>query len=79
MAVLRLAWRRRHPPPPLPASVPRAMGVAAHAVHHALYALLILQPMLGSFMTNAFGFPMRGATAYLGFTGVSSTTWAVQL
>ncbi len=66
VAVLRLAWRRRHPPPPLPASVPPAMRAAAEGVHHALYALIILQPILGFLMTNAFGFPMRGATAYLG-------------
>ena len=36
-------------------------------MHHALYALLIIQPILGFFMTNAFGFPLRGETAYLGF------------
>jgi cytochrome b561 len=36
-------------------------------VHHALYAALIIQPLLGFFTTNAYGFPMRGATAFLGF------------
>jgi cytochrome b561 len=66
VAALRLAWRRFHPPPPLPASVPRVLRGTAAGVHHALYALLILQPLLGFFMTNAFGFPMRGQTAYLG-------------
>jgi cytochrome b561 len=42
------------------------MQKAADATHHALYAAMILQPVLGFFATNAFGFPMQGATAYLG-------------
>ena len=64
---LRLAWRLTHQPAPLPAHVPPALRKAAAAVHHSLYALLILQPILGFFATNAWGFPMQGATAYLGF------------
>ncbi|WP_158295490.1 cytochrome b [Crenalkalicoccus roseus] len=67
VAIARLAWRLRHPPPPLPAHVPRPLRFAANGVHNTLYALLILQPVLGFLMTNAFGFPMRGETAYLGF------------
>ena len=43
------------------------MRKAAAATHHGLYALLILQPLLGFFATNAWGFPMQGKTAYLGF------------
>jgi cytochrome b561 len=43
------------------------MRKAAAGVHHAFYALLILQPILGFFATNAWGFPLQGATAYLGF------------
>ena len=42
------------------------MRAAAAAVHHALYALLILQPLMGFLATNAWGFPMRDQTAYLG-------------
>jgi len=49
------------------AGLPAPMRLAATAVHHALYGALILQPLLGFFTTNAFGFPMQGATAYLGF------------
>ena len=67
VAVLRLLWRWRHPPPPLPDHLPAAMRVAAAASHHALYALLIIQPVLGFFATNAWGFPLQGQTAYLGF------------
>jgi cytochrome b561 len=35
-------------------------------VHWLLYLGLIVQPVLGFTMTSAFGFPMQGATAYLG-------------
>jgi cytochrome b561 len=65
VALARLAWRLRHPVPPNPA-IPDAMRRVADGVHHALYAAIILQPLLGFFATNAFGFPMQGATAYLG-------------
>ncbi len=67
VALARLAWRRLHPPPPLPDSIPMPLQKAAAGVHHGLYALLILQPILGFIATNAWGFPQQGATAYLGF------------
>ena len=67
VALARLAWRLTHPAPPLPGHVPAVLRRAASAVHHALYGMLILQPILGFFMTNAWGFPLRGQTAYLGF------------
>ncbi len=66
VALARLAWRLRHPPPPHP-EIPPLMRKAADGVHHALYAALIIQPLLGFFATNAFGFPMQGETAFLGF------------
>lgn len=67
VALARLAWRLAYPPPPLPDSVPLPLRKTAAGVHHALYAMLILQPILGFVTTNAWGFPMRGETAYLGF------------
>jgi cytochrome b561 len=67
LAVARLAWRGVSKPPALPDHIPPAMRRVAGGVHHALYAALILQPLLGFFMTNAYGFPMQGATAFLGF------------
>ena len=70
VALARLAWRRLSPPPSLPHDMPKLMRTTSTAVHHALYALLILQPLLGFLATNAWGFPMRGATAYLGFIGL---------
>lgn len=67
VVLLRWLWRWRHPPPPLDPRIPRPLRATAEAVHHSLYALLLLQPLVGFVMTNAFGFPLRGETAYLGF------------
>jgi cytochrome b561 len=67
VALARLAWRWLSPPPSQPNDMPKLLRTASTAVHHALYGLLILQPILGFLATNAWGFPMRGATAYLGF------------
>ena len=41
--------------------------MGASAVHSMLYVGLIVQPLLGFFTTNAYGFPQRGATAFMGF------------
>ena len=78
VAVARLVWRRLHPPPPHPEGMPRVLRGAATGVHHAFYAMLIIQPLLGFFMTNAFGFPMRGATAYLGLIDMPKFMPAVE-
>jgi cytochrome b561 len=67
VALARLAWRWLSPPPSQPNDMPKLLRTASTAVHHSLYGLLILQPILGFMATNAWGFPMRGATAYLGF------------
>lgn len=65
VVILRLFWRRLSPPPALPDHVPALMRKVAAGVHHALYAVLILQPILGFLTTNAWGFPLQGETAYL--------------
>ena len=67
VAIARLVWRRTHPPPPLPDTIPPAMRRAAAVNHWLLYAAMIVQPILGFIATNAWGFPLRGQTAYLGF------------
>ena len=67
VAVARLVWRLTHPPPPLPDHIPAPMRLAARANHWALYAAMIAQPILGFIATNAWGFPLQGRTAYLGF------------
>jgi cytochrome b561 len=66
VALARLAWRLTHPAPPAPAGRPRLLQGVATGLHHAAYALLILQPVLGFLATNAWGFPLQGQTAYLG-------------
>jgi cytochrome b561 len=66
VAIARLAWRGMSRAPVLPDHLPPAMRAAAQGVHHALYAALILQPTLGFLTTNAYGFPLQGATAFLG-------------
>ncbi len=62
LVVLRLAWRAVHPPPPLPESVPAWQRSAAHALHWALYALMLVIPLAGWLMSSAKGFQ----TVYLG-------------
>lgn len=65
VTLARLWWRLRHPPPPHPA-IPPPMALAASITHALLYAALLAQPVLGFLGSNAFGFPMAGATAFLG-------------
>jgi cytochrome b561 len=67
VAIARLVWRRLNPPPKMPDHLPLALRRAAEGVHHALYAIMIIQPIVGFLATNAWGFPIQGATAYLGF------------
>ncbi|MDB5415877.1 MAG: yceJ 2 [Rubritepida sp.] len=66
VATLRLWWRATHPVPLSP-ELPALLRFVADTVHRLLYAALIAQPLLGFFTTNAYGFPLRGETAYLGF------------
>lgn len=57
-AAARLLWRVGHRPPPLIAGMPRWQAVAAHAVHHALYLLIVAIPLSGWLMSSALGFPV---------------------
>lgn len=65
VALARVLWKATHPAPPHPPELPGVLRLAATATHHGLYALLIIQPLLGFFATNAWGFPLQGQTAYL--------------
>ena len=58
LALLRLLWRLRHPPPPLVAGMPRWQALAAHGAHHALYLLALALPLSGWLMSSALGFPV---------------------
>ncbi len=67
VSAARLAWRLTHQPPPMASGISALERAGANAVHTLLYVLLIVQPLLGFFTTNALGFPQRDATAFLGF------------
>jgi cytochrome b561 len=51
----RLVWRQFARFPNWPADMPQAMRFAAQWSEHALYALLLTQPILGLLETNAYG------------------------
>lgn len=63
LAILRLLWRFGHRPPPMPASYGGFERSAAHAVHWALYAVMILLPLSGwmhdSAWKDAADYPMK--------------------
>lgn len=59
LALLRLVNRLRHPPPPLPADLPRWQACAAIASHWLLYALFIAMPLIGWAMLSAGGYPVE--------------------
>lgn len=58
LVLCRLAWRVAHPPPPLPAELPGWQRAVAHILHLALYALLLLIPLLGYGYSLAAGYPV---------------------
>ena len=55
-------WRLRHPPPALPANLPRWQSRLAHGVQRLFYVLLLAQPLLG-YLSSSFT-PYK--TRYLG-------------
>jgi len=57
ITIPRLIYRLRHPAPALPADMTAFQQMAAHATHWALYALLIVQPLLGWIATSAYRAP----------------------
>jgi len=58
IVLIRLLNRYLNPPPPLPADTPPVIRLAARVNHWALYALLVLMPIIGFLATNAWGFPL---------------------
>jgi cytochrome b561 len=58
LIVARLAYRLTHRPPPLPGDIPHVQRLAAQVTHWALYALLIVQPLLGWMGTSAYPAPV---------------------
>ncbi len=59
LTVLRLLWRRRNPPPDLPAGMKPLERRLAKLSHTAFYVILFLMPLSGWFMACAKG---TGAT-----------------
>jgi len=58
LAIVRLCYRLRHPPPPLPQALPRWQARAARASHWLLYGLMLALPLLGWAMLSAGGYPI---------------------
>jgi len=53
LILVRLAWRLRHRPPPLPATMPRWEVRAAQWSHRLLYLCMVLQPTVG-YLSSSF-------------------------
>jgi|GEM_PF-40564 len=58
LAIVRLAVRLRHPPPPLPTDLPALQKLAALASHWLLYFLMLAMPLIGWAMLSAGGYPV---------------------
>lgn len=59
LILARLIYRWRHPPPPLPASVPAWQARIASLTHVLLYLLLVVMPLSGFVRVRAGGFPIE--------------------
>jgi len=58
LVVARLLYRMNHPPPPLPSTVSASQRRIAGITHWALYALLLLQAIVGWIATSAYRAPI---------------------
>jgi cytochrome b561 len=58
LALVRLANRLRHAPPPLPPDLPRIQVWAAKASHWLLYGLMLAMPLIGWAMLSAGAYPV---------------------
>jgi cytochrome b561 len=58
VVVIRYVNRLITRPPPLPATLPPLQRLAAHASHVALYALMLVLPLVGWGMLSAGGYPI---------------------
>ena len=68
LALIRLAYRLAHPPPPFPTELPRWRRIAAVWNHRAFYFLLIVLPLTGLFAVS--GMSPSGHTRLVGGLGV---------
>lgn len=62
LSTVRLLWRLTHRPPALPHIISLAMPAwqvqAHHAVHHVLYAMFFVVPLIGWAYSSAAGYPV---------------------
>ena len=59
LIIIRLAYRLRNTPGPLPAEIAPIQRFAAEATHWLLYAGLIVQPFIGWLGMSTYGVPVR--------------------
>ena len=55
LTALRLLWRAWRRPPPLPLATPGWIKASAPSSHAVLYALMLMQPVVGWLGASAFG------------------------
>ncbi|MDF7776403.1 cytochrome b [Sphingomonas sp. AOB5] len=65
LTLARIGWRIAHRPPPYPDAIGPRVRLAAKIVHSAIYALLVILPLTGWWMSSAV--PKRHP---IGFEGV---------
>ena len=53
LTLARIAWRLAHRPPPYPEDITPRIRLAAKLVHGAIYALLLILPLTGWWMSSA--------------------------
>jgi cytochrome b561 len=58
LVLIRIAARWRYGAPPLPASLPAPLKLAAVLSHYLLYGLMIVMPLLGWAMLSAAAYPV---------------------
>lgn len=58
LMLLRLAWRMANPRPRDLNPATPGLNVVAHLLHVCLYVLLLLQPLAGILMSQAYGYPV---------------------
>lgn len=81
LALIRLAWRIAHPPPPFPIELPRWERIASVWTHRAFYLLLILLPLTGLIAVSGgasaegkFSTPLLGGLSLPLIPGISEKT-----
>lgn len=71
VVLFRLWWRAKHPPPPLPASVPGWQVQASRISHALLYLCLIMMPLSG-FIASQF---TKYGVTYFGLFKIPPLAW----